>query len=93
MLSQPDTVSAQFDFTAVANDNLYTISVSSNSTWSNGWVRVVKSVNNVTPSATGNVTIPALPTVTSADAGKILMVDSNGNWVVATMAQWTGGNY
>ena len=34
-----------------------------------------------------------LPPVTSADAGKFAVVDSNGHWAAVTIDNWTGGNY
>lgn len=34
-----------------------------------------------------------LPTVSSSDAGKFLVVDSNGNWVATTISAWNGGNF
>ena len=34
-----------------------------------------------------------LPSVTSLDSGKFLVVDSNGDWAATTIAAWNGGNY
>lgn len=34
-----------------------------------------------------------LPSVTSSDSGKFLVVDSNGDWVATTIATWNGGSF
>lgn len=34
-----------------------------------------------------------LPSVSSSDSGKFLVVDSNGNWVATTISAWNGGNF
>jgi len=34
-----------------------------------------------------------LPAVSSGDAGKFLIVDSNGNWTPTTIQTWNGGSF
>ena len=43
------------------------------------FITSIKTVNNESIVGTGNIVVPGLPTVTSADNGKILMV-VNGQW-------------
>lgn len=40
-----------------------------------------------------SASIAELPSVSSGDAGKFLVVDSNGDWVAQTISAWNGGNF
>lgn len=51
----------------------------------------IKTINNNTITGTGNVTINELPTVTSSDNGKVLVV-VNGAWTLVTPAQIYSGS-
>ena len=53
-------------------------------------IKPIKTVNGQKPDANGNVN--ALPTVSTADNGKILRV-VDGSWKAASLDTWEGGSY
>ena len=72
----------------------FTLNKSGNTTINLGTVltehQSIKTINNQTITGSGNVNISGLPTVTSADNGKVLMV-VNGAWqLVSPVTLYSG---
>ena len=105
VFSENDDPSSEYVFTAVTNVAVFTLSLSAvQDTWSAMFVVYERQSNKVSSigSTSTDVQYAGAKAVYdfavaknqgAANAGKFLVVGSDGNITTATISQWSGGNY